>query len=122
MSNSVENKKENHDHEARDKMVRDIEEKHLRKMRARRSKDRSAWFGLGMMGTIGWTVAVPTLLGVALGIWIDAHWPSPISWTLALLITGLLLGCVNAWLWVSREQESIEREKEELKSDHDDDE
>jgi ATP synthase protein I len=50
---------------------------------------------------------------VALGIWIDARWPSSISWTLVLLIGGLLLGCVNAWLWIARQQRAIEREEED---------
>jgi len=97
---------------ATDKMVHDIEKKHLRKMRARQIKKSSMWFGLGMMGTIGWTVAVPTLLGVALGIWLDSRWPSSLSWTLTLMLAGLLLGCLNAWLWVSREQNRMEQDKE----------
>jgi predicted F0F1-ATPase subunit len=36
---------------------------------------QGVWFGLGMMGLIGWSVVVPTLLGAALGIWLDAHHP-----------------------------------------------
>jgi ATP synthase protein I len=44
---------------------------------------------LGMMGLIGWSVAVPTLLGAALGIWLDKHHPGKHSWTLALLVAGL---------------------------------
>ena len=31
-----------------------------------------------MMGLIGWSVAVPTLLGAALGIWLDKHHPGAI--------------------------------------------
>jgi ATP synthase protein I len=38
-------------------------------------------------------VAIPTLLGAALGIWIDEHYPGSHSWTLALLAIGLGLGC-----------------------------
>ena len=34
-----------------------------RKLRARRSGTPGVWFGVGMMGLIGWSVAVPTLLG-----------------------------------------------------------
>jgi ATP synthase protein I len=94
-------------------MIVHIEGKQVRKIRARRSEDGGTWFGLGMMGTIGWTVVVPTLLGVVLGAWIDAHWPSSVSWTLVLLIGGLLLGCVNAWLWIAREQRAMERERED---------
>jgi ATP synthase protein I len=101
------------DNDARKRMVGDIEKKQIRKMRARRTGHLGTWFGLGMMGTIGWTVAIPTLVGVVLGIWIDAHWPSSISWTLVLLIGGLLLGCVNAWLWIAREQRAMEREQED---------
>ena len=41
-------------------------------------------FGLGMLGLIGWAVVVPTLLGAALGLWLDAHYPARHSWTLAL--------------------------------------
>lgn len=119
MNDSMETTNEKNEQDARDKMVHDIGGQHARKMRARRNKDHSAWFGLGMIGTIGWTVAIPTLLGVALGLWIDAQWPGPFSWTLTLLFTGLVIGCINAWMWISREQESMEREKEERKIDRD---
>jgi len=94
-------------------MVDDICKKQARKMRSRRSKYRATWFGLGMMGTVGWSIVAPTLLGIALGIWIDSRWPGPISWTLVLLIGGLLMGCVNVWFWVIREQEAMERERED---------
>lgn len=72
-------------------------------MKGRREKDRSIWFGLGMFGLIGWSVAIPTLIGVAVGIWIDNTWSSRFSWTLMLLFIGVILGCVNAWYWVKRE-------------------
>ena len=96
-----------------DQMEVEIHGKQDRKLRARRTREQGVWFGLGMMGTVGWSVTVPTLLGIALGIWIDLHWPSRFSWTLVLLFGGLILGCLNAWFWVSRQQESIEQEKED---------
>lgn len=74
-----------------------------RMRRAREEGDRSVWFGLGMFGLVGWSVAVPTLAGIALGVWVDATWPGRVSWTLTLLFVGLALGCLNAWLWVHRE-------------------
>lgn len=74
-----------------------------RKLRARREGRRGVWFGLGMFGLIGWAVALPTVIGVAVGLWVDARWPSRISWTLTLLLVGALLGCLNAWYWVERE-------------------
>jgi ATP synthase protein I len=83
-----------------------------RKLRAQRRKDKSIWFGLGMLGLIGWSVSVPSLLGIALGLWIDSRYPSRYSWTLMLLLVGLLLGCLNAWRWMEKEHRAIRREQE----------
>ena len=71
--------------------------KSARKLKARRKSAQGVWFGLGMMGLIGWSVVVPTLLGAALGIWLDRHHPGKHAWTLALLVAGLchrLFECV----------------------------
>ena len=72
-------------------------------MKARARANRSVWFGFGMFGLVGWAVAVPTVIGVAFGLWLDQHWTSRISWTLTFLFLGTLLGCLNAWYWVKRE-------------------
>lgn len=93
-------------------LQRKVRVKESRKMRARRQKDQSVWFGLGMFGLVGWSVAIPTLVGVALGVWIDLKWPSRYSWTLMLLIIGVMLGCLNAWFWLNRERRTLEEEHE----------
>ena len=80
-----------------------------RKLRAQRSSS-GIWFGLGMMGLVGWSVAVPTLLGTALGLWLDARHTDGHSWTLALLVAGLMLGCMNAWHWVANEDRAMHAE------------
>ena len=85
-----------------------VGKKAARKIKARESNE-SAWFGLGMMGLVGWSVTVPTILGIAAGIWLDNRYPGHISWTLTLLITGLIVGCLNAWYWVAQ-QDSRMRE------------
>lgn len=72
------------------------------------------WFGLGMFGLVGWSVSIPTVVGVALGVWIDYKWPSQYSWTLMLLVIGIVIGCLNAWFWVSRERKMIEEEEKDL--------
>jgi len=76
-----------------------------RKLAARRSDRRSAWFGLGMFGLVGWSVTIPAVAGVALGLWLDSRWPGPVSWTLSCLVIGLVLGCLNAWYWIKQESE-----------------
>lgn len=86
--------------------------KAARKLKARKST-QGVWFGLGMMGLIGWSVAVPTLLGAALGIWLDKHHAGKHAWTLALLVAGLLIGCLNAWYWVAKEEKAMREEQED---------
>lgn len=79
-----------------------------RKRRARARDHRVAWFGLGTFGLVGWSVAIPTLAGIALGVWLDRRTEGPASWTLTFLLIGVSLGCLNAWYWIRQE------------SDHDD--
>ncbi len=88
----------------------EIAAKEARKIKAQRGRARGIWFGLGMMGVIGWSVAVPALVGVLLGVWIDINYHGPVSWTLTLLFVGLAVGCVNAWYWVKKEQKEIEED------------
>ena len=92
---------------------REVGAKAARKLKARRNPTPGVWFGLGMMGLIGWSVAVPTLLGAAFGIWLDNRHPGSHSWTLMLLIIGLAIGCLNAWHWVSKENKEIREEQED---------
>jgi ATP synthase protein I len=87
--------------------------KAARKLKARRHVTRTVWFGLGMMGLIGWSVAIPTLLGATLGLWLDRRYPGGRSWTLALVVAGLTIGCLNAWHWMTKEGAAIRDEQEE---------
>ena len=90
-----------------DALTRQVGAKADRKLKARRNPTPGVWFGLGMMGLIGWSVVVPTLLGAGLGLWLDKHYPGGHSWTLALLVAGLAIGCFNAWHWVANEEKAM---------------
>ncbi|MGD8574913.1 MAG: AtpZ/AtpI family protein [Gammaproteobacteria bacterium] len=81
----------------------EVARKAARRRRAARERERSIWFSLGLFGIVGWSIALPTLLGVALGIWLDRRWPGGISWTVTLLFVGVVVGCINAWYWVRQE-------------------
>jgi ATP synthase protein I len=81
---------------AAERMLREVESKRQRILRARGSKN-GILSSLLLMGAVGWSVTIPTLLGAAFGIWIDKQYPSRFSWAAILIIAGLLLGCVNAW-------------------------
>jgi ATP synthase protein I len=43
---------------------KEVGEKAQRKLKALHNDKKSVWFGLGMMGIVGWTIVVPTLLGL----------------------------------------------------------
>ncbi len=76
-----------------------------RKLRARSRPDRGPWFWLGMFGLVGWSIAIPTVLGVLLGAWLDRRFPGRVSWTLTMLLIGVAVGCWTAWYWVNRESQ-----------------
>lgn len=82
-----------------------ISTKSDRKIKARK-ESKNIWFGLGMFGMVGWSVAIPSLLGIGLGVWLDTHIQSKYSWTLMFLVIGVALGCFNAWYWINKESQS----------------
>ena len=89
----------------RAELLERMEERARQKARAREEGDRTLWFGLGTFGLVGWSVMLPTVLGIAVGAWLDARHQGDISWILTGLITGIILGCVNAWYWIQRKSQ-----------------
>ena len=88
--------------ERREDLLQTVGRKATRKERAREEGDRVLSFGLGTFGLVGWSVMIPTVIGIAIGVWLDASHEGQISWTLTGLLTGVALGCLNAWYWVNR--------------------
>jgi len=86
-------------------LMRQVGVREARMIRRQKEGLPSFWRSVAMVGAIGWSVALPTLIGVAAGTWIDHTWPSRFSWTLMLLFAGLVLGCMDAWNRINREQE-----------------
>jgi ATP synthase protein I len=84
-------------------MLRRVAGRQAQIERSRKSK-QAIWRSIGVLGTIGWSITIPTILGIALGIWLDAHVRAPFSWTLTLLALGLVAGCVIAWQRIKKEQ------------------
>lgn len=81
---------------AAERMIRRVQERQAQMARAKDQRN-SFWNAISILGVVGWSVALPTLIGIALGVWIDRRWPSRFSWALMLLIAGLLFGCFTAW-------------------------
>jgi ATP synthase protein I len=78
---------------------------HARQQRIRRSHEerkKRFWYDFVRFNLTGWSVVLPTMAGLAFGAWIDNRWQSPFSWKLALMLVGLVLGCLNAWYWIRK--------------------
>ncbi|MEO7524147.1 MAG: AtpZ/AtpI family protein [Ferruginibacter sp.] len=90
----------------------EVARKEKRKLKARQEKN-TVWMGLGMMGMIGWSVAVPSLIGAVLGYWLDKKHPQVFSWTLSLLVVGVIAGSVIAWYWIDKEDREMHNTKQE---------
>ncbi len=99
--------------EIADRFADKVAKKELLRLKGIRHKDETVWFGLGMFGIVGWAVAIPTLIGIALGSWIDRTWPSQYSWALMFLITGVVIGSINAAYWVRKTRNTIIEEDDE---------
>lgn len=76
----------------------------VKKIRSQK-EGKEILFGMGVFGIIGWSIAIPTLLGIALGRYLDARFTQSFSWTLSLLFLGLVIGCINSWRWLKERSE-----------------
>jgi len=73
------------------------------KTMARRDK-RIFYLNASILGVYGWQMAMPVLLCVILGRFLDKHFDVVhFSWTLNLIIIGFAIGIFNANRWVRKE-------------------
>jgi ATP synthase protein I len=86
-----------------DKTAEDIARRAERMKFARDHPGPSPLSGLGTFGMIGWSIVVPTVGGAFLGLWLDRVAPQSFSWTIALILGGVVLGGLIAWAWVEKE-------------------
>lgn len=84
--------------------LQDIQRRAQRMQHTRSQKPTSPLRGLGAFGVIGWSVALPTVCGALLGLWLDRVAPQAFSWPVALILGGLVVGVMVAWEWVARQQ------------------
>ena len=63
----------------------------------RESSAASFWRSLSVLGTVGWSIAVPAAAGAWLGHRLDVRFASGVRFTLMFLVAGVMLGSVVAW-------------------------
>ncbi|MGO2137076.1 AtpZ/AtpI family protein [Marinobacter sp.] len=87
----------------KDRSADDIRRSAERMKRARGEPGVSPLRGLGAFGIIGWSIAVPTVAGAFLGLWLNKVAPQNFSWPIALILGGVVVGGIIAWGWIERE-------------------
>ena len=80
-----------------EKLSEAVKTRQERRERWQREGERSIGQNLAMIGVLGWTIVLPTLLGLFAGRWLDRQFHMGIFWTLSLLVVGLTAGCMLAW-------------------------
>ena len=69
-----------------------------RKRREKNQRDSTFWRSVGTMGTVGWSVSVPTVIGVLVGRWLDGRLEgSEHVFAVFFLLVGVIAGSVLAW-------------------------
>lgn len=86
-----------------DKSADDIGRRAERMKSARDHPAPNPLSGISTFGMIGWSIAVPTVAGAFLGLWLDRVAPQDFSWTIALILGGVVLGGLISWAWISKE-------------------
>jgi ATP synthase protein I len=96
---------------AEEELLKQIKKDSAKKMKAK-EEGSEIMFGLGLFGIVGWSIAVPTVLGIALGVFLDKRFTQSFSWTITLLFAGVILGSFNAWRWIREKSEEEEEDEE----------
>lgn len=86
----------------KDKASEAIRRRTQRMQKTRDETQYSPLNGLGVFGVIGWSVAIPTVGGAFLGMWLNRVAPQSFSWPIALILGGVVLGGMVAWSWIDK--------------------
>lgn len=71
-----------------------------RSEKGREDPEPSLGTRLGQIGILGWTIVVPTLLGLFLGRWLDRTFDTGVFYSAPLLMIGAAIGFWSAWKWM----------------------
>ncbi|NOG69083.1 AtpZ/AtpI family protein [Roseicella sp. DB1501] len=91
------------DEAGEDPLLRSVQLRAARERRARREGPPSTARYLAQIGTLGWMIVVPALIGLFIGRWIDRSFGTGIFWSAPLLMLGVGLGCWSGWRWMQKQ-------------------
>lgn len=98
-----------------DKQMLDTISKKISKHEREEKRDKrfSSLRFLYNFGLVGWGIGVPVVIMGYIGYWLEQNYPIKyISWSLYFLLGGLLMGMVNVYRSIKKEQEKLNREEQ----------
>ena len=75
------------------------------RLRQREQGHRSFWQSLGVLGMVGWPIALGSVGGALAGRYLDYHFETGVRYTLMLMTAGVMLGCFTAWKTVTQKHD-----------------
>lgn len=66
-----------------------------KKVQRKRSGSNAPWYYLGLIGEIGFAIAIPIAGGAILGVVVDRAWSTTPIATLSLLFFGVVISFIN---------------------------
>ncbi len=86
--------------DARRSLERDVD-----RYARREPTGRTFWRSLSVLGTVGWSIALPAAAGAWLGHHLDLRFDTGVRFTLMLLTAGVMVGSAVAWRVVRSHRE-----------------
>jgi ATP synthase protein I len=86
-----------------DRMGRAAQQASSRDRAAREEPEPSLGSRLGQIGILGWSIVIPTLLGLVIGHFLDRHFGAGVFFSAPLLMIGAAFGLWSAWKWMHRQ-------------------
>lgn len=74
-----------------------VDTRRRRAERARAEGERTPWENVALIGALAWQIVVPTLIGTALGRWLDGLSGHRVLFSALGIVTGVSLGFWSAW-------------------------
>jgi ATP synthase protein I len=89
-----------------ERIARAARQANSRERRGRDEPEPSLGSRLGQIGILGWSIVIPTLLGLVIGHWLDRHFGTGVFFSAPLLMIGAAFGLWSAWKWMHRQTRS----------------
>lgn len=94
-----------------DKKMLETVSKKINKHFWAKGKKSPAFQAIYLFGLVGWEIGVPVVGMAYIGLWLDKKFPNQyIAWALNCVIIGFVVGIYNAYRWIKKEKEKLDKE------------